>query len=67
MVGQRPDGGDERPPASPPTSSFGVFYVGVYDRHVHELYYNGKWWDNDLMAATNGPYALQELTSFIAY
>ena len=33
--------------------------------HVRELYYNGKWWGNDLTADTNGPLALNyPLTSF---
>ena len=36
-----------------------VFYesssLGHLNDHVHELYYNGKWWDNDLTADTDGP------------
>jgi hypothetical protein len=34
-----------------------VFYISQPDAHVRELYYaNGKWWGNDLTAATNGPF-----------
>jgi hypothetical protein len=40
-----------------------VFYLST-DLHVRELYYNGKWWGNDLTADTNGPAANPELTSF---
>ena len=40
-----------------------VFYISQFDSHVRELYYNGKWWGNDLTAATNGPQAVG-LTSF---
>ena len=42
-----------------------VFYVSVPDQHVRELYYNGKWWGNDLTADTSGPQAsLGGITSF---
>ena len=42
-----------------------VFYVSQNDFHVRELYYNGRWWGNDLTAATKGPIAgYQALTGF---
>jgi len=41
-----------------------VFYVSELGSHVHELYYNGAWSDNDLTAITNGPPAYKDITSF---
>ena len=43
-----------------------VCYISAPDQHVRELYYNGKWWGNDLTADTNGPSAEHgsPLTSF---
>jgi hypothetical protein len=43
-----------------------VYYLGGPaggPLHVHELYYNGAWWGNDLTAAANAGYPFQSITS----
>jgi hypothetical protein len=42
-----------------------VIFIGANDNHIYELYYNDKWWQNDLTKAANGePYGGSNLTAF---
>ncbi len=42
-----------------------VIYIGDTDNHIHELYYNGRWWSNDLTKVANG--VTPGLTNIVAY
>jgi hypothetical protein len=51
---------------TPYNSQQHVNYVGI-DDHVHELYYNGSWHDNDLTAIASGSPPLAARTALTGY